>query len=428
MTQVATQPDALFGIVAGKLSVDDPGLAQRTPTRVQDAGRDFVDYLYAGPDDPHTPKEIFPRLRWGGQFVFYTQKRAQAEAMMEAFAGHGFDVPGGLSHVTHWRWWFPLFNKQTWWFVARKVQLVQPGEFTERFTYNVHLVRGGDVGSEGGDGYIVAKEVPTFEMVRDRLRNKWPDIAQEIIDKRARKFTEKIFPLFLTREAAILKIVQRDLPEPYRNRIPRVIDIDKDDRGYVRKMTMTWLRNGGKPLSQVEFARQSAQLLQVLHDTVGVMHLDLRLDNFVITENGVGFVDFGSSVRDDEDLKENPLLNGLFDELMRTSEIQRMLGAMSVRGLVTSNAITCGLHKVDKAVDFFYLAVQISEPHTNPDLKGLVQFDPISREAQALATLTDAILRPENPANPQYRSAADILRGIERIARQAGTRQSGGLQ
>jgi hypothetical protein len=249
----------------------------------------------------------------------------------------------------------------------------------------------------------------------NRLRSKWPELAGEILEKRARKFSDKIFPVFLTREAAILKIVNRDLPEPYRERVPRLLEMEKDERGYARRLHLTWLRNGGEPLSQLEFARQSADLLRVLHDDVGVMHLDLRLDNFVITPAGVGFVDFGSAVRVDENLKQSPLLSNLFEELMRTSEIQRMLFRMTRTGEVTSEAISGGLHKVDKAVDYFYLAVQISSPHANPDLKDLIRFDKQSGEAKLLMQLTEQILRPADPTKPAFRSAADILQGIERV-------------
>jgi len=179
--------------------------------------------------------------------------------------------------------------------------------------------------------------------VMSRLRSKWPQLPDEVIEKRARKFSDKIFPIFLTREAAILKIVNRDLPDVYRDRIPKLLELERDERGYARRLSLSWLRNGGEPLSQVEFARQSADLLRVLHDHVGVMHLDLRLDNFVITPKGVGFVDFGSAVRADENLKESPLLNNLFEELMRTSEIQRMLFSMTRTGQVTSQAIKLGI-------------------------------------------------------------------------------------
>jgi hypothetical protein len=473
--------DERFDRVAEALRAADPGLARHTPISIREAGPALVDYLYAGADDPHSPAEIFPRLRWGGQFVFYSDDRSEVLNTMHALAACGFEIPRGLEYAKKKRWWLPVFGRKTWCVAARKLELVMPGEYTERFTYNVHLVPyasrngahggvhvgehggrqtgghgghgGGHAGGHGGlpsgghgggqngrknsglklvgvdhseDHYIVAKEVPTDEMVRSRLRHRWPDLPAEVVEKRVRKFVDKIFPIFLTREAAILMIIQRDLPEEYRSRMPRVIDTVRDDRGYVRKLTMNWLRNGGKPLSQMEFARQSSDLLRVLHDRVGVMHLDLRLDNFVITENGVGFVDFGSSVRDDEDLKENPLLNGLFSELMRTSEIQRMLVSMSQSGKVTSNAITCGVQKVDKAVDCFYLAMQISQPHVNPDLRGLITYHPESNEAKELARLTEAILRPHDPTRPAYKSAADILRGIERIQRFLAARPGAG--
>jgi len=127
-------------------------------------------------------------------------------------------------------------------------------------------------------------------------------------------------------------------------------------------------------------------------------------------------------VRQDEDLGDNPLLSGLFQELMRTSEIQQMLVSMTRSGQVTSQAISSGVHKVDKAVDNFYLAVQISAPHTNPDLKGLVRFDPGSDEAMALGKLTARILRPKDPANPRFKTAADIYRGILKIEQYLGKR------
>src|SRR6185295_5844733 len=99
-----------------------------------------------------------------------------------------------------------------------------------------------------------------------------------------------------------------------------------------------------------------------------------RLDNVVITEHGVSFVDFGSAVRVGEEFPEASLLFNLFDEMMRTSQIQRMLGKMTQRGEVTSEHIVASHQRVDKAVDFFYLAVQINAPLANPDFRGLVEF------------------------------------------------------
>jgi hypothetical protein len=404
-----------FRIVAGRVAAVDPDLRQHTPVNTRKIGKNLVDYAYASPADPHSPDLMFDSLRWGGQFLFFSKSKKYAVALAARFVKESFEITQPPRHVYKGPR-IPFVGRKIYYFVARKVQLIRQGEFTERFTYHVHLTR------PSGAGYIVTKEVPTLETVISRLSKKWPDLASDILEKRARKFSDKIFPIFLTREAAILKIVNRDLPEEYRGRVPQVLEIEKDDRGYVRRLYLNWLRNGGDPLTQLEFAKQSADLLRVLHDRIGVMHLDLRMDNFVITPGGVGFVDFGSAVRVDEDLKQNPLLSNLFEELMKTSEIQRMLFKMTHSGQVTSQAMCRGLHTVDKAVDCFYLAVQISEPHTNPDLKGLIQYDPRSEEAQALAKLTQQILRPEDPYHPSYNTAADILRGIERIERSLGER------
>ena len=434
MQQLLSDSSDLYSAVSAVATAADADLRHYAPVSVRAAGVDLADALYATPADPHTPEEVFPLLRWGGQVVYATRNRAEAEELSKRYSAGGFVLTQPPRHVARHPLGIPLpfLAKKTHYFVARKTQLIAPGQSTERFTYHVYLDKPGTNGS-GGDGaaaaksdsFVVVKEVPTQEAVISRLRRRWPELPDETVEKRARKFTDKIFPIFLTREAAILKIVHRDLPDAYKHRVPHVLGIEKDARGYVRKLHLNWLRNGGTPLGQIEFAKQSADLLRILHDTVGVMHLDLRLDNFVITEQGVGFVDFGSAVRDDEDLKDNPLLNGLFDELMRTSEIQRMLYAMTRSGQVTSQAISSGLHKVDKAVDFFYLAVQISAPHSNPDLKGLIRYDPASDEAKALSKLTARILRPKDPTHPRYQSAADIYHGIQKIEEAFGAQATG---
>ena len=330
--------------------------------------------------------------------------------MAERFKRYGFAIDRGPTFERR-GWAIPFISKKIHVFVARKVDLIAPGEITNRFTYDVQLVRH----SDANDPIVVQKQVPTLESLTYRLSKKHPDYPTSGLTKLARKFTDKIFPTFLTREAAMLMILQEHLPAPYNARVPRLIDMEKDDRGFVRRLRMNWLRNGGTPLSHMEFARQSADLLRVLHDIPRVIHLDLRLDNFVITPNGVGFVDFGSAVRDDEDLSRNPLLQSLFGELMRTSQIQKMMEQMTLSGQVTSQVIKSGRNKPDKAADFFYLALQFNSPHANPDLAGLIDYDPASKEARDLSLLTSEILRPKDPANPTFRSAKDILHGIERI-------------
>lgn len=411
MTDGVTTND--FACVIRRVTAADPDFRAHEPTPLSDDARGLADALICTSDQTGPKGEaLFDRLRWGGQAIIVCSSPAHATELSSHLVTAGFEITQKPSHV--WRGLLnlpiPYLSRKVPYFVARKIHLIRPGQTTDRFTYNVYLAR-----FAPSQDYVVVKEVPTLEMVMNRLRSKWPELASEILEKRARKFSDKIFPVFLTREAAILKIVNRDLPEAYRQRVPRLLEMEKDERGFASRLHLTWLRNGGNPLTQMEFATQSADLLRALHDDVGVMHLDLRLDNFVITPAGVGFVDFGSAVRVDENLKQSPLLSNLFEELMRTSEIQRMLFRMTRTGEVTSEAISGGLHKVDKAVDYFYLAVQISSPHANPDLKDLIRFDKQSNEARLLSRLTDQILRPADPTKPAFRSAADILRGIEEL-------------
>jgi serine/threonine protein kinase len=193
--------------------------------------------------------------------------------------------------------------------------------------------------------------------------------------------------------------------------------MEKDIRGFVTSFKMNWLRNGGRPLSQIEFAMQAADLLQAVHDSAGIIHLDLRLDNMVITEQGVGFVDFGSAVRVNENLASNPMLGTLFEELMKTSHIQRMLYTMTKSGEVTASHFVNKVGKVDKGVDVFYLALQFATPHANPDLASLIHHEPNSEMAQRLAALSKTVLRPGDPNDASHQSAKDILRSLELIDR-----------
>jgi hypothetical protein len=399
------------GAVVRRAVTLEPDLNTYPPVPLSGIRKRLVDSIVCTPADTHSPDDLFRKLRWGGLIIFVTPDRGQAVRFGIQLTNFGFKITHKITQVVRGLFGLPIpfLGRKLYFFVARKVDLLPPGQTTERFTYHVYLDRIAD------GSWVVVKEVPTLDMVMARLRSKWTELPEEVLEKRARKFSDKIFPVFLTREAAILKIVNRDIPDEYRDRVPQLLYMERDKRGYVQRIRLSWLRNGGEPLSQLEFARQSADLLRALHDHVGIMHLDLRLDNFVITPRGVGFVDFGSAVRVNENLKENPLLFNLFEELMRTSEIQRMLLNMTLSGQVTSQAISCGLHKVDKAVDYFYLAVQISSPHTNPDLKDLIRFDKKSDEARELARLTEQILRPTDPAKPIFRSAADILAGIAGI-------------
>jgi len=419
--------------VAPRASVDDDLLALLI-VRVLDGDPEFghysqagslskplglVDVLIAAPGQPHDPDEAFSRLRWGGQFVYVSRDGRDVADVSRRFAERGF-LPVRGPAFFRLGWGIPLFSRKAHYFVARKTSLVPPREFSDRFTYQVELEHRSDLDPRGpaftgADQWVVRKEVPTFERVLARLRAKAPDLSLGLLEKRAKKFVEQIFPLFLTREAAMLKIIERDCPQQYLHHFPRVLDMQKDGKGYVQRLWTTWLRNGGRTLSQIEFARQSAELVHVLHDRVGIIHLDLRMDNMVITERGVGFVDFGSAVRVNENIHGNAVLSTLFGELMRTSQIQRMMDRMATAGSLTSALIRDAYQQVDKAVDLFYLAVQMSQPVANPDLRELIRYDKFSPEAMELSRLTNAILKPTDPRHPRYRTAQDVLNAIVKI-------------
>ena len=392
------------------------------------AGRTLVDYLFATAGDVPTPEAVCARLRWGGQFIFVSPRAQEAAEAARRFDGRwGFVLERGPATfaIRPFGLPLPLLTRRVHYVVVRKTLLVPPGQNSERFTYHLELLRN----PRFGPGYVVMKQVPTLDRVLARLRGKFPDASLDLLRKRARKFVDKIFPVFLTREAAMLKILQDKLPPEYKKHVPRMLAIERDGHGFVRTLYLTWLRNGlgmrgrspwvageeRRPMSQLEFALQAADLLRAIHDVAGIIHLDLRLDNFVVTPEGVGFVDFGSAVKVGEELHESTLLSTLFQEMMRTSQIQRMLGQMQDSGEVTSQEIRNGYHRIDKAVDFFYLAVQINAPQSNPDFRDLVSYDAESPEAERIAALTEEILRPRDAEAAGFKSAGDILEGLRRI-------------
>ena len=423
--------DDLFNqITAQVFGADDPEFVRYgapEPLAAAQSHGGPQDFMFAAENEPHDPDEVFARLRWGGQFVYASRNGRKVAEMNERFGQRGFETMPRTGLIRRARsrfgfalpWWLPvpLLSNTFHYFVARKVNLVLPRQFSDRFTYHLQLVPA----DRPARGYVVLKEVPSVARVMARLKAKFPDAANDLIERRALKFTEKIFPLFLTREAAMLQILQRDLPAAYARRVPQAVGIEHDARGYVRRLKMNWMRagvpasTGGRPLTQIEFAKQAADLLNVIHERVGIIHLDLRLDNVVITEHGVCFVDFGSAVRAGENIQGNPLLANLYDELMRTSQIQRMIEKMTLSGAVTSHLIQSAYGRVDKQVDLFYLAIQMTNPLANPDFKGLVETDPESPAAAALAALKEEVLKPRDPKHPTYRTAADVLRAVLRI-------------
>ncbi|HEY2586819.1 MAG TPA: hypothetical protein VGI81_13830 [Tepidisphaeraceae bacterium] len=422
MRPIAQQPaaeDEGVSAVRDKVLATDPEFRRLYTNAPEAELSELQDYLLLAGEQPHEPDQVFPKLRWGGQFAYSSADREAIASLAQRVPDRGFAVTHGPAYVRT-GWGIPLISPKRHYLVARKTLLIPPREFSDRFTYQVQLERREPAQRDGSaelatDMWVVRKEVPTVERVLARLQFKAPDLPVATLERRAKKFVEQIFPLFLTREAAMLRVIERDCPAEFRHRFPRIVEVEKDSKGYVQRLWTTWLRNSGTPITQLEFARQAAELLHLLHDKIGIIHLDLRMDNMVISNSTACFVDFGSAVRVNENIHGNAVLSTLFGELMRTSQIQRMMDRMATAGSLTSAVIREAHQRVDKAVDVFYLAVQISQPTSNPDLQDLVKYDKYSPEAVELARLTNDILRPANPMKPRYRTALDVLLEIRRI-------------
>ncbi len=360
------------------------------------------------------PVEVFRRLHWGGQLLAMGD---DADAMLryaKAYAAHdSFELEGGPLATWPQKWGLPLpwLGRKQHYIVVRKVTLILPNEDTDRFTFDLRLVKKPEL----GDRYVVMKQVPRYRSVVSRLRSRFPEAGQQVLLTRAEKLVKRVFPVFLTREAGFLQLLHRDLPEEFKSRVPEALGFEKAPDGTIKRLYMSWLRLGGEPLSHMAFSQQAAEMLSILHDKVGVIHLDLRLDNMVISEGRVCFLDFGSSVRVGEDIHKSPLLSSLFDEMMNTSQIQRTMGRMRDAGRLTSDVLVAAQGKIDRGVDMFYLSLQISKPVSNPELLPLIRYDALSPTAKKIKLLTDAILRPTNPNRPHFISARDVFVGLQKI-------------
>jgi hypothetical protein len=79
----------------------------------------------------------------------------------------------------------------------------------------------------------------------------------------------------------------------------------------------------------------------------------------------------------------------------------------------------CSQHgKADRAIDVFYLALQFTTPHANPDLAALIHYDANSEMARRIGELSKTVLRPGDPQDASHRTAKDILRSLEMIERE----------
>ncbi|MBI1375036.1 MAG: hypothetical protein GC159_20145 [Phycisphaera sp.] len=371
----------------------------------------ILDFVFAAPGEPHMPEDVFDRLRWGGQLIYFSDNEADVKQAADVFSKRREFVVERVDMVEKRSFFSKL---RVYFMMARKVRIVPPGDYSERFTYHVELQRH----PKANNDYVVMKRLPDIEVVAKRLNLRHPDLSAEDVHKRASTFVNTIFPIFLTREAGILKVLEKYMPAQYHGRFPKVIDVEKNERGHITKLWMSMLRNtmpDNRPLNQLEFALQAVDLMRALHDQAHVIHLDLRLDNFIIGEKGVGFIDFGSAVRIGEDLSKSELLMQMFEQVMTTSQIQKTLGKMSQNGQVTSKVLQSGYRRVDKAVDLFFVALQINTPLKNPDFRFLVDMEQSKEMTGLISELTGEIFRPKDPHNPPFKTASDIFKGLKMI-------------
>ncbi len=398
-------------LLAERLLPDDVAQQRFARSERQFPASGVRDLAFIEGHDAADPDTLFDRLRWGGQAALIAAQPGELAAALARFDGRPEWVVEHAPHVVEpWRRggvhrFTRLWQKPRQAAVLRKVLLDPPHRLTARHSYDVRLVPD-DANPEGP--WVVLKRVPTLEQAMDRLVQTCPTMAADRVRVVAEKLVHRVFPLFLTREAAFLKLLQRDLPEAMRPRTPRLLALKTGDDGLVRSIRMTWLRMGGQPISQLEFARQTATLLHALHEHAGVMHLDLRLDNHVLTEHGVGFVDLGTAIRRGERLDGNPVIKTLSRETLEASEINARLRRQVKKGLVTSSVFHRCHAPATPAFDLFAWATNITRPHDNPDLIGLVGYDPDGDEAIALSRLRRAIVRPTPGAEPRYRGIHDV--------------------
>lgn len=373
------------------------------------------DFEFATDIDDAQPDRVLDRLRWGGQLVFVSTQPREVQQMLGLYRNrpewlieHEPEPIVCPRFASLRRWPMPaslrrlLLEEHATYFVVRKVLIDPTTRLTAKHTYDVRLVRanGKTDRDHATDGFVVLKRVPTMEQAVNRLTQTCSGVPPERLHAIAQKLVHKVFPIFLTREAAFLKLLQRDLPPEFKARSPRVLSMEADAKGLVQGMSMTWLRQGGTPISQTAFAQQSAELLRALHNDVGIMHLDLRLDNLLVTDAGVCVIDFGSSVRVGEDLSTTPMVQTLVREMLQASQITRDLQRQRRKNLVRADLFSALPFPPSPAFDLFALATSMTRPHDNTDFKGLVRHQRDSDEAQRFSRLRKRILQPTSRDAP----------------------------
>jgi len=150
--------------VASRLLDNSPEYQYETQ-QSNGASGELSDLLFAGGDQPQAPSDLFKQLRWGGLCLFASPHWKQVVEATDQFKQSGFVIERAPVHVRQ-GWRIPFLSPSVHGFLARKVELLPPGETTSRFTYDVHLARH----SDPQEPVVVEKQIPTLEAVIERLR------------------------------------------------------------------------------------------------------------------------------------------------------------------------------------------------------------------------------------------------------------------
>jgi len=411
------QPTSAMLRRAAALVLDSPAERQRlAQTNAQHAASGLSDFVITADPAAAEPDRVLEMLRWGGQLIFAGRRPASLERVAANFRGRvefaterapmplpGLDLGAPVGRRAHV-------------LVIRKVLLDRPQRLGTRQSFDVRLIRD----RQTPHRWCVSKRVPSIEQTVERLEPLLPGRSDQHVYRLARKLATKVFPVLLTRETGFLSLLAERLPKAMRARVPRPLRVMRDEQGRVQRLDMTWLREGGEPIFPTAFARQAATLLDALHNIAGIIHLDLRLDNMVVTEAGVGFVDFGSACLINEPLDDRPMLHALFSSMLSASRIRRDLRRLQRKRLVTSALFRDCYPKRQPAIDLFALALQMTRPWANPAFRGLVTQRQTDAQIDRLMRLQRHVLRPKLPDRPQITTAADIaatLAGSRRFSK-----------
>ncbi|MEE9404836.1 MAG: hypothetical protein V3V20_08080 [Algisphaera sp.] len=387
-------------------------------SEAQAADADIRDFVIFDTEAQCNPRNLFDTLRWGGQILLVGPSQESVAACRSHFAGQKewhCEQPDTLPEP------LPLDDAHgvCHFATVRKVLLDPPWRLTARHSYEVRLVPPDPPSltesvanqplGHGSEGWFVEKRIPTIDEAVSRLRQTHPTLAHDKAHHLAKRLVNTVFPLLLTREASFLKRLSRRMPQAFEHRTPKLLSMDTNPRGLVTAIRMTWLRQGGPTLAHLEFARQAADILAATHHHAQLMHLDLRLPNCVITEYGVGLIDFGSSVMIGEDLTANRAVNSVVREMLLASEITADLKRHRKKDLISNPIFDDLPHPPDPNYDLFALATQMTRPHDLPDFRGLVTFDRKSDQAATLSRLRRHVLRKPTHGNRTYTCLNDLI-------------------